>query len=148
MKGLRLAVVALAALATSASAQSTPTGVWKAVFAGPPAARPKVPAYFEIDIRQGDRSVTGTVRADRWLQDGVISDATIDGNHVTFTSVMEKGWWSTTSGGVRVDHCCPKLIFDATIDGDKMSLTLTWSSTEVSGGAGTKYPMEATRLSR
>jgi hypothetical protein len=150
MKSLRLACLALAALGTMPSAQSTPAGGWKAVFSGPLMSRPKVPAYFEIDIRRTDAGVTGTVRADQWPHDGVISDAKIDGNHLTFTSIMEHGSWRTGSGSGRamIDHCCPKLIFDGTIDGDKMTLTLTWSSTEVSDGSGVKHPMEATRLIR
>ncbi len=148
MKSLRIAVVALAALASGASAQSTPVGEWKAVFAGPPAARPKVPSSFEITLERTGKGVSGTVRADKWLHDGVISDAKIEGNHVTFTSVMPQGSWSTTSGGVRVDHCCPKLIFDGTVAGEKMALTLTWRTTELADDSGTKYVMEATRLKR
>jgi hypothetical protein len=159
MKSMRLACVAIAALASAASAQSpaqsAPAGAWKAVFSGPLMSRPKVPSYFELDIRQTDSGVrgsvaglTGTVRADKWPHDGVISGARIDGNHVTFTSIMENGSWGTGSGGVRVDHCCPKLIFDGTVESDKMTLTLTWSTTEVSDGSGVKYSMEATRLRR
>jgi hypothetical protein len=154
MKSLRLTCVAIAALATAASAhssaQSAPAGAWKAVFSGPLMSRPKVPAYFELDIRRTDTGVTGSVRANTWPHDGVISDAKIDGNHVTLTSIMEQGSWGTGSGGVMVTHCCPKLIFDGVVDGDQttMMLTLTWSSTEVSDGSGTKYTMEATRFRR
>jgi hypothetical protein len=148
MNPLRLACLALAAITTTPLAQSAPAGAWKAVFSGPTASRPKVPSYFELDIRRTDAGVTGTVRADKWPYDGVISDARIDGQHVTFTSVMERGSWRTGSGGMLVDHCCPKLIFSGTIEGDKMTLTLTWSSTEVGDGSGTIYQMEATQLKR
>jgi hypothetical protein len=148
MKSLRFATIAIAALATTASAQTTPTGAWRAVFGGPVAARPKVPTYIQLDVRQTENGLAGTVHADKWPGDGVISDIKIDGSHVTFTTVMENGWWATSSGGTRVDHCCPKFTFDGTIDGDKMTLTLKWSSTEIPDGSGPTYQMEARRVTR
>jgi len=146
MKSVWRAALVAAGLVTAASAQTTSAEVWKAVFVGD--SKPKVPAYIQFEIQRFDRGVVGTVHADKWPGDGVISDATIDGDHVMFTTIMEHGSWGTISGGVRVEHCCPKLLFDGRIDGDRMALTGKWTSTEAAGAPGSTYSMLATRVSR
>ena len=148
MKSLQLALIAAAALAATSTAQPTSVGGWKAIFVGAPASRPKVPTFIQFDLQRDGQRLSGTVHAEKWPGDGVISEGAIEGNHVTFTTVMEQGSWRTGSGGVLVDHCCPKFIFDGTIDGDKMTLNLKWTSTEVTDGSGPTHPMEATRIRR
>jgi hypothetical protein len=72
-----------------------------------------------------------------------VSELKVDGSHLTFTGTGKTGWESN-----RVPHCCPKLLFDGTIEGDLMKLTLTWRSTESPDTSGAApLPMEARRVS-
>ena len=147
MKLSRLAIVALALLTSSLSAQTptSPVGNWKAVFTGPIGPRPKMVAEITFSIQSTPAGLTGTAQAESWPGDLEVSDLKFEGNRLRFTGIGKKGW-STGIGGVTTQHCCPKLKFDGTIEGDKMTLMLIWTSTEYDDSEKEPLPMEARRI--
>ena len=50
--------------------------------------------------------------------------------------------------GRRIAAGSPKLLFDGTIDGDEMKLTLVWTSTGLGDPGKEPLPMEAKRISK
>jgi len=140
--GLTVAAVALRPIALPA--QASVIGEWKAVFVGPIGPRPKMVDAVTFSIELGSTGLTGTARASDWPGDLDVSNLKVDGDHVTFTGIGRIGW--TVNGEY---HCCPKLVFDGTIQGDKMTLTMVWRSTDSTDDPNkAPLPMEATRLSR
>jgi hypothetical protein len=144
---LRLIVVAFVLLGNTLAAQvtATPIGNWRAEFVGPIGPRPKMVDAITFTITSTSSGFAGTARASIWPGDLVVSDIKFQGNRLTFTGTGAKGW-STGVGGVMTDHCCPKLKFDGVIDGDKMTLSLIWVSTEFDDPNEPPLPMEARRL--
>jgi hypothetical protein len=140
-------VVALALVTTSLAAQATvtPIGDWRAEFVGPIGPRPMMVDAITFTIKSTPNGLAGTARASNWPGDLVVSDIKFEGNRLTFTGTGSKGW-TTGVAGVRTDHCCPKLKFDGTIDGDKITLMLTWGSTEFDSPSKEPLPMEAKRI--
>ena len=83
---------------------------------------------------------------DTWPGILQVSDIKTDGDKFSFVGIGSKGW-STGQGGVRTDHCCPRLAFAGTINGDSMTLTMTWTSTEnPNDPTAEPLPMAAKRL--
>jgi hypothetical protein len=81
-------------------------------------------------IQETPTGLTGTALAGSWPGDLDLSDVKLVGDRLTFTGTGKKGWSTQLGNSPRVDHCCPKLVFDGTIKRDEMKLTMTWQSTE------------------
>jgi hypothetical protein len=144
---LRFAALALVVLPFRLAAQSTPVGDWKAVFVGPVDDRPKMVDAVTFSILMTPRGLIGTARASAWPGDLDVSDVELDGDRLTFTATGRKGWSTWVAGAPRKDHCCPKLLFVGMIQGDEMTLTMTWQSTEVGDDPNAAaLPMKATRV--
>ncbi len=150
----KLPVLALLLLghAVTLDARADIVGRWRAEFVGPIGPRPKMVSAITFEIRRTAAGLAGTADAgidgvpDTWPGILQVSDIKIDGDKFSFVGVGSKGW-STGQGGVRTDHCCPRLAFAGTIDGDDMTLTMTWTSTEnPSDPTAQPLPMEAKRL--
>jgi hypothetical protein len=144
---IALAVLVLLSLALSAQPAADPVGNWKAVFTGPIGPRPKMVAEITFSIRSTPDGLKGAARASNWPGELEVSDIKFAGNRLSFTGTGSKGW-STGIGGVVTHHCCPRLKFDGTIDGDVMTLMLNWGSTENDDPLKPPLPMEAKRVSR
>jgi hypothetical protein len=144
MPTLRLAVVAVLALSAAPAAQTTVVGTWHAQFVGPIGPRPKMVDAVTFRFQSGPTGLTGTAKAEpEWPGDLDVSAITVDGDHLTFTGTGKVG--SSSNGQY---HCCPRLVFDGTIKGNQMALTMTWTSTAFPNApAAPAVPMEATRVS-
>ena len=132
MRFLRLTALALVLLPLTTAAQTVqtnPVGEWRAVFVGPLDDRPKMVDAVTFSIRTTSDGLTGTAQAGQWPGSLEISDVKVAGDRLTFTAIGKEGY-RTSSGGKFEEHCCPKLVFTGTIDGDQMKLTLDWQSTE------------------
>jgi hypothetical protein len=147
MKFLRLAALTVVLLPLTLSAQMNAVGDWKAIFVGPIGPRPKMVDAVTFSIRMTPDGLTGTSRASNWPGDLDVSDVKLEGDRLTFTGTGKRGWSTQFAGGPIEDHCCPKLVFDGTIRGDQMTLTMTWQSTERPDDPNApQLPMQATRL--
>ena len=109
---------------------------WEAVFTGPVGPRPKMFGKVLLDVKAEDGRITGTAEAGKWPGLAPISEGTIDGNRVSFTVIGQRG--STTG--------FPRMVFEGTVQGDKMTLTMTWGF--VGSDKTRDLPMEATRTTR
>jgi hypothetical protein len=140
---LRLAVVALLAMPAVLAAQASAVGNWRAVFVGPIGPRPNMVGSVLFSVTAGPNGLTGTAKTmPEWPGDLDVTGITLDGNHLTFIGTGRDGWSVN-----RQYHCCPRLVFDGTIKGDQMTLTMTWTSTEAPNDpTAAVLPMEATRL--
>jgi hypothetical protein len=147
MKFLRLAVLVLVASPFALSAQADAVGDWEAVFVGPMGPRPKMFDRVTFSILAISSGYTGTARAGHWPGDLTVSDVKLEGNRLTFTATGKMGWSTAHSGGPMVYHCCPKLVFVGTIEGNEITLTMTWQSTERPDDPDApQLPMAAARL--
>jgi hypothetical protein len=148
MRGCRL-LVAFTLATVSLSAQANPVGSWHAVFVGPMGDRPKIVDAITFSIQSTPAGLTGVARAAEWPGDLVVTDLKFEGNRLSFTGTGKRGWSSSLPGGPMVYHCCPKLVFVGTIQGDEMKLEMTWTSTEVTDDPTARtVPMEAKRVAR
>lgn len=149
MKRYRPAIVALALLTAPLSAQTTtnPVGNWKAVFVGPIGPRPKMVDVITFSIQSTPTGLAGTAQAASWPGELEVSDLKFEGSRLTFIGTGKEGWSTGVGGNPMQYHCCPKLKFAGTIQGDQMKLMLTWTSTEFDDPNKEALPMEATRVS-
>jgi hypothetical protein len=132
-----LVALAVLLLPSDVAAQANPYGDWKAVFTGPLYTRPKPFSEVTFSIRPAAGGPEVTAQAGYWPGQMDISDVTLRGNRVTFVGTGRKGW-GIGSGGTMTYHCCPRMSFDGSIQGDEMTLTMT--------GLGLQSPMKATRV--
>jgi hypothetical protein len=131
------------------SAQTDPTGSWRAVFVGPMGDRPKMVGAITFTIQSTPTGLTGTARAAEWPGDLEVSEIKLDGDRLSFVGIGKRGYSTRMPGGPLEHYCCPKLIFDGTIQGDEMKLEVTWTSTHlVTDPNARSLPMEAKRVSR
>jgi hypothetical protein len=150
MRLRHFALVFLATLIVTPTAQTNPTGTWKATFTGPIGDRPKPFGTVIFRFRVTDNHVTGTAIMGSWPGETPLTDAKFNGEHFSVTAIGTMGWSTHMPGEARVDHCCPKMLFDGTIHGDDMSLTMVWTSTEAPSDEAlkkTKIPLVARKVS-
>jgi hypothetical protein len=107
--------ILFAAAALTASPSDTIAGTWKVKFDGPSERGPKTVGSIVLDLKIDGNTVTGLARIGTWPGDAPIADGRIDGNKVTFNATGSRG--STT--GIPTCH------FEATVDGDEMTLKMT-----------------------
>jgi hypothetical protein len=147
MKFSRLAVLVFVALPVALSAQADAVGDWEAVFVGPVGPRPKMFDRVTFSIQATSSGLTGMARAGHWPGDLTLSDVKLEGDRLTFTATGKTEWSTAYSGGPMVYHCCPKLVFAGTIEGNEITLTMTWQSTEQPDDPNApQLPMVAARL--
>jgi hypothetical protein len=145
MRMCRIAMLIALLLPAAVSAQTTAVQKWKAVFVGPKDHRPKMMSGATFSISQvAGGSTVSAARTDGtgWPGELDVSDVKLAGEHVSFVGTGRTGW--TVNG---VPHCCPRLVFTGTIDGDEMTLTMTWATTEhPDGSTASVYAMVAKRV--
>jgi hypothetical protein len=146
MKFSGLATLALLLLPLTLSAQANAVGDWKAVFVGPIGPRPKMVDEITFTIQATPKGFVGTARAASWPGDLDVADVILEGNRLTFTGTGRLGS-SGTDNGAAWARCCPKLMFDGTIEGNKMKLTMTWGNSD-GPDVRPALPMEATRVAK
>lgn len=148
MKSGRL-LVALSFAVVTVSAQNDPTGSWRAVFVGPMGDRPKMVGAITFTIQSTPTGLSGTARAADWPGNLEVSEIKLDGDRLSFVGIGKRGYSTRMPGGPLEHYCCPKLVFDGTIQGDEMKLELTWTSTHlVTDPNARSLPMEAQRVTR
>ena len=107
------AVILLASLTLTASPADI-AGTWKLRFAGPIQTAPKTIGSMVLDLKVDGTVVTGTAHIGSWPGDAPITDGKIEGDRITFTAT---GHLTSTTG-------IPTCLFEATVHGDEMLLTL------------------------
>ena len=142
-----LATLALATV--TLAAQANPVGSWNAVFVGPMGDPPKMVDAITFSIQSTPAGLTGPARAAEWPGDLVVSNVKLEGDRLSFTGTGSRGYSTRPAGGPWEHHCCPKLVFVGTIQGDEMKLEMSWTSTDRPNDPTAKpLPMEAKRVSR
>jgi hypothetical protein len=134
----------LGSLMPSIAASQTPVGHWQAVFTGPINERPKPLWKVVFSIAYSPTGLIVNAKGVGWPSVLHVTDVSNDGNRLHFVGTGNEGS-TMCMGGVCKTSCCPTLTFDGTIDGDRMTLTLRWGSTN-NPNEGRPLPMEATRL--
>lgn len=97
---------------------------------------------FNVD----GNTVTGHAHMAAWPGDAEISNGKIHGDRITFT-VLGKLPWTRSYQGVTTSGY-PKLVFDGTLRGGEIMITLDWESILTTGEeeTGRKLPMRAKRV--
>ena len=150
MRVLYVALVFLASLITGPTVQTNPIGTWRARFTGPIGERPKPFAEVIFRLRVTDSQITGTAIMGTWPGEAPLTYLKFDGDHFSATAIGTRGWSTRWGNQPPEDHCCPKALFDGTISGDDMSLTMALTSTEASldeVANEKKLPLVAKRIS-
>ena len=91
------------------------SGSWKVVYAGPPGTGPKTVGSILLDLKVDHLNVSGTVTIGPWPGEAPVTDAKLDGDHLTFTAT---GRLSSTTG-------IPTCQLDVTVHRDEMFVKLT-----------------------
>ena len=145
MRTFVLFPILIALLSPHLAAQTNAVGSWRAAFVGPTGSRPLTIEAVTFTVTQTAGGLAVKALAGSWPGELDVADVKLDGATLTFTGTGQSGW-STTGEGYR---CCPKLMFTGTIEGDDMTLTMTWQTTDRPDDPKAHvYPMEAKRLSR
>jgi hypothetical protein len=119
MRLLRIAVALLAVLAVDVTAQNTPAGQWRAVFANP--GDPKNPKMFTeviLDLTVDGTKLTGTAEMPTWPGLAPIADGKIDGDTFSFT------WTGLLPANANGRIVYPSMTFIGAVEGDSMQLTM------------------------
>jgi len=120
----------IAAFALSAAAVNV-EGTWRANFAGPEETWPKSASPMTFDLHAEGGVVTGTAHIGNWPADTPVSEGVLEGNHISFVVISDKVWLWNSPPQPATAH--PRLVFNGTVDGDDMKLTLTFDAAMVEG---------------
>ena len=101
-------LVALSFAVVTVSAQTDPTGSWRAVFVGPMGDRPKMVGAMTFTIQSTPTGLTGTARAAEWPGDLEVSEVKLDGDRLSFVGIGKRGYSTRMPGGPLEHYCCPK----------------------------------------
>ena len=120
MRLMRIAAALLVVLAVGVTAQSTPAGQWRAVFAHPgDPGNPKMFTEVLLDLKVDGTRLTGTADMPTWPGLAPIADGKTDGDQFSFT------WTGLIPANANGRVVYPSMTFVGTVEGDSMQLTMT-----------------------